>query len=79
MSVVLHEDCVKRADGTYVCWDDSCQSYRIISTKKVPASALTTDELSGLVKLMAKKNRGGTPPIMTQEEVDVLINGLPED
>ncbi|MCL2182959.1 MAG: hypothetical protein FWB85_05760 [Chitinispirillia bacterium] len=70
------KDCVKRDDNTFVCWDDDRQSYRVISAKDVPAAELSTNELSGLVKLMAKKNRsrGSERCAITPEEAQQLMD-----
>jgi len=52
MSIIKEKDCIKRADGTFVCYDREDKCFYILNKKKVPLADLSKEELAKLVALI---------------------------
>jgi hypothetical protein len=57
MSVILTEDCVMRADGTFVCWDRDEQAFYALKKTNIAAEDITQREMAELIKKIGKPNK----------------------
>jgi hypothetical protein len=57
MGVILTEDCIQRADGTYVCWDRDDNVCYALKKQTLSANDVTPIEWEELMKKLVKPSK----------------------
>jgi len=70
MSVIIERDCIKKSDGSLVCWDKSTGKVYVVSKRGISLEDMPKEDLLALMK-QATEHSGEPSPFTKDDEAAI--------